>query len=83
MIQEIRALLTARKLLVASCVASRLKVGAVSKDKFEARIHELVAGRARLGRIVGPLLRARAAMEKTRPETIGGLQDAIGGWANA
>jgi transposase len=39
-----------------------LKVGAVSKGKFEARIRELVAGQARLERVVGPLLRARAAL---------------------
>jgi transposase len=73
MVQEIRALLTARKLLVAKLrdVESSirgilrgfgLKVGAVSKGKFEARINELVAGQARLERVVGPLLRARAAL---------------------
>ena len=62
MVQEIRALLTARKLLVAKLrdVESSLrgilrcfglKVGAVSKGKFEARIRELVAGQAMLERI--------------------------------
>jgi transposase len=72
-VQEIRALLTARKLLVAKLrdVESSLrgilrgfglKVGAVSKGKFEARIRELVAGQAMLERIAGPLLRARAAL---------------------
>jgi transposase len=73
MVQEIRALLTARKLLVAKLrdVESSLrgilrgfglKVGAVSKGKFEARIRALVAGQAMLERVVGPLLRARAAL---------------------
>ena len=63
-VQEIRALLTARKLLVAKLrdVESSLrgilrgfglKVGAVSKGKFEARIRELVAGQAMLERVVG------------------------------
>jgi transposase len=73
MVQEIRALLTARKLLVAKLrdVESSLrgilrgfglKVGAISKGKFEARIRELVAGQAMLERIAAPLLRARAAL---------------------
>ena len=73
LVQEIRALLTARKLLVAKLrdVESSirgilrgfgLKVGPISKGKFEARIGELVAGQARLERVVGPLLRARAAL---------------------
>jgi transposase len=73
MVQEIRALLTARKLLVAKLrdVESSirgilrgfgLKVGAVSKGKFEARIRELVAGQVMLERVAEPLLRARAAL---------------------
>src|ERR687891_2052882 len=72
-VQEIRALLTARKLLVAKLrdVESSLrgilrgfglKVGAISKGRFEARIRELVAGQARLERIADPLLRARASL---------------------
>ncbi len=71
--QEIRALLTARKFLVAKLrdVESSirgilrgfgLKVGAVSKGKFEARIRELVVGQAMLERVAAPLLRARAAL---------------------
>jgi transposase len=71
--QEIRALLTARKLLVAKLrdveTSIRgilrgfgLKVGAISKGKFEARIRELVAGQAMLERVAAPLLRARAAL---------------------
>ena len=39
-----------------------LKVGAVSKGRFAARIRELVAGQVRLERVVGPLLRARTAL---------------------
>jgi len=73
MVQEIRALLTARKLLVAKLrdVESSirgilrgfgLKVGAVSKGKFEARIRELVTGQVMLERVAEPLLRARAAL---------------------
>jgi transposase len=73
MAQEIRALLTARKLLVAKLrdVESSirgilrgfgLKVGVVSKGKFDARIRELVAGQAMLERVAEPLLRARAAL---------------------
>src|ERR687891_575728 len=71
--QEIRALLTARKLLVAKLhdIESSirgilrgfgLRVGAISKGKFEARIRELVAGQAMLERVAEPLLRARAAL---------------------
>jgi transposase len=73
MAQEIRALLTARKLLVTKLrdVESSirgilrgfgLKVGAVSKGRFEARIRELAAGQAVLERVTAPLLRARAAL---------------------
>jgi transposase len=73
MVQEIRALLTARKLLVAKLrdIESSLrgilrgfglKVGAISKGKFEARLRELVAGQAMLERVAEPLLRARAAL---------------------
>jgi transposase len=73
MVQEIRALLTARKLLVAKLrdVESSirgilrgfgLKVGAVGKGRFEARVRELASGHAMLERVTGPLLRARAAL---------------------
>jgi transposase len=72
-VQEIRALLTARKLLVANLrdVESSirailrgfgLKVGAISKSKFETCIRELVAGQVMLERVAEPLLRARAAL---------------------
>jgi transposase len=39
-----------------------LKVGTISKGRFEARIRELVAGQAMLERVAEPLLRARAAL---------------------
>ena len=39
-----------------------LKVGAISRGKFEARIRELVAGQATLECIAEPLLRARASL---------------------
>jgi transposase len=66
-------LLTARKLLLAKLrdIESSirgilrgfgLKVGAISKGKFEARIRELVAGQAMLERVTEPLLGARAAL---------------------
>jgi transposase len=87
-VQEIRALLTARKLLVAKLrdVESSLrgilrgfglKVGTVSKGKFEARIRELVAGQARLERVVGPLLRARAALRTEYASLHGELLKAV------
>ena len=71
--QEIRALLTARKLLVAKLrdIESSLrgilrgfglKVGRVSKGRFEARIRELAAGQVVLERVTEPLLRARVAL---------------------
>jgi transposase len=66
MVQEIRALLTARKLLVSKLrdVESSvrgilrgfgLKVGAISKGQFEARIRELVAGQVGEPRLRSPL----------------------------
>jgi transposase len=88
MVQEIRALLTARKLLVAklrdiesslrgSLRGFGLKVGAVSKGQFAARIGELVAGQAGLERIVGPLLRARAALRAESAIRHGALLKAV------
>jgi transposase len=88
MVQEIRALLTARKLLVAKLrdVESSLrgilrgfglKVGAVSRGKFEARIRELVAGQAMLERIAEPLLRARAALRAEYASLHGELLKAV------
>ena len=88
MVQEIRALLTARKLLVAKLrdVESSLrgilrgfglKVGVISKGKFEARIRELVAGQAMLERVAEPLLRARAALRAEYASLHGELLKAV------
>jgi transposase len=71
--QEIRALLVARKLLQAKLLDVELsirgilrgfglKMGEVSRGRFEARVRELVMGQAMLERIVAPMLRAREAL---------------------
>jgi transposase len=71
--QEVRALLVGRKLLQAKLLDVEasirgilrgfgLKVGEVSKGRFEARIRELVVGQPFLERVVGPMLRAREAL---------------------
>jgi transposase len=71
--QEVRALLGARKQLQTKVMDLEqtlrgllrgfgLKVGDVSRGKLPARIRELAAGHAMLGRIVKPLLAAREAM---------------------
>jgi transposase len=73
MAQEIRALLTARRLLLAKLCDLEtslrgilrgfgLKVGTVSKRRFENRIRELVAGQAMLESAVAPVLRVHAAL---------------------
>jgi transposase len=72
-VQEVRALLTARKQLQAKLqdIESSirgilrgfgLKVGVTGKAGFEARVRELVAGQAMLERIAGAMLTARAAL---------------------
>jgi transposase len=87
-VQEMRALLTARKLLIAKLrdVESSLrgilrgfglKVGAISKGKFEARVRELVSGQAMLERIAEPLLRARAALRAECATLHGDLLKAV------
>jgi transposase len=71
--QEIRALLVARKQLQARlhdvelCLRGilrgfGLKLGEISKGRFEARVRELVAGQVTLERLAEPMLRARAAL---------------------
>jgi transposase len=71
--QEIRALLTARRLLLAKLCDIEtslrgilrgfgLKVGPVSKLRFESRIRALVTGQALLERVVEPMLRVHAAL---------------------
>jgi transposase len=71
--QEIRALLTGRKLLQGKLLDLELgirgllrgfglKVGAVSKGRFATRIWELIAGQPMLERVIEPMLRARDAL---------------------
>jgi transposase len=71
--QEIRALLTARKLLVGKLQDIELgirgllrgfglKVGMVSKGKYEARIRELVLGHPMLEPIAAAMLQARTSL---------------------
>lgn len=71
--QEVRALLVARKQLLNKVLDIEtslrgilrgfgLKLGAVSRGRFEARIRELVAGQAMLERITEAMLAARTAL---------------------
>ena len=71
--QEIRALLVGRKLLQGKLLDIELgirgllrgfglKVGAVSKGRFVARIRELIAGQPMLERVIEPMLQAREAL---------------------
>ena len=73
--QELRMLLTSRKLLHGKCLdvenqirgllkAFGLRVGPTARARYEARVRELLAGRARLLAVAEPLLRARAALWK-------------------
>jgi transposase len=72
--QEVRALLTARKLIQAKLLDIEsgirgvlrgfgLKVGPISRGRFEARILELVDGHAMLETAIGAMLAARAALD--------------------
>lgn len=71
--QEVRALLTARKSIQNSMIALEmslrgllrnfgLKVGAISRGQFEARIRDLVAGNMMLHAAAEPMLRVRASL---------------------
>lgn len=71
--QEIRALLSARKLLTRKRAdidigmrgilrAYGLKVGRVGRGRFDERLRELVAGNAMLEKAIGAMLEARNAM---------------------
>jgi len=73
--QEIRALLVGRKLLRGKLQDVELsirgllrgfglKVGAVSKGRFRARIEELITGQPMLEQVVEPMLRAREALSR-------------------
>ncbi len=72
--QEVRSLLTARKLIQGKLLDIEsgirgvlrgfgLKVGAVSRGRFEARIRDLVEGQTMLATVVGSMLAARAALQ--------------------
>jgi transposase len=72
--QEVRALLTARRLIQAKLLDIEsgirgllrgfgLKVGPISRGRFKARIVELVDGHAMLETVIGAMLAARAALE--------------------
>jgi transposase len=72
--QEVRALLTARKLIRGKLLDLEcgirgllrgfgLKVGAISRGRFETRILELVGGNAMLETIIGSMLSARTALQ--------------------
>ncbi len=72
--QEVRSLLTARKLIQGKLLDIEggirgvlrgfgLKVGAISRGRFEARILELVEGQAMLATVIGSMLAARAALQ--------------------
>ena len=71
--QDTRALLVGRKLLQAKLLDVELsirgilrgyglKVGEVSRGRFEARIRELIAGHAMLSTVIGAMLAARATL---------------------
>ncbi len=72
--QEVRSLLTARKLIQCKLLDIEsgirgvlrgfgLKVGTVSRGRFEARILDLIAGHVMLETVVGSMLSARAALQ--------------------
>jgi transposase len=72
--QEVRALLTARKLIQGKLLDIEsgmrgvlrgfgLKVGPISRGRFEVRILELVAGHAMLETVIGSMLTARTALQ--------------------
>ena len=71
-IQEVRALLGARKAIQQSMIALEmslrgvlrnfgLKVGAISRGRYDIRVRELVEGNAMLEAATAPMLRSRAA----------------------
>src|SRR3954467_14930307 len=73
--QEQRMLLTSRKLLQRKLLDLEsdlrgtlrnfgLKVGAVSGGRYEARVHDLIAGFPRLAAIAEPLLKVRQVMRQ-------------------
>ena len=72
--QEMRSLLTARKLIQGKLLDIEsgirgvlrgfgLKVGAISRGRFEARIRDLVEGQTMLETVIGSMLTVRAALQ--------------------
>lgn len=72
--QEMRSLLTARKLIQCKLLDIEsgirgvlrgfgLKVGTISRGRFEARIRDLIEGQTMLETVVGSMLTARAALQ--------------------
>jgi transposase len=72
--QEVRSLLTARKLIQGKLLDIEsgirgvlrgfgLKVGAISRGRFDARIRDLVEGQTMLETVIGSMLAARAALQ--------------------
>ena len=73
--RDMRALLTARKLLQSKLIDVELsirgilrdfglKMGKISKGRFEARVLELVEGHSLLAEIMAPMLRVRETLRK-------------------
>lgn len=73
--QEVRAVLGARKAIQQSMIALEmslrgllrnfgLKVGAISRGRFDSRIRELAGGNAMLEAATTPMLRARASLRQ-------------------
>ena len=73
--QEMRALLTSRKSVLDAIIKIELslrgvlrnfglKLGAVSKGRWDARVRELIAGNAMLEAAAEPILRARTALRR-------------------
>lgn len=72
--QEVRSLLTARKLIQGKLLDIEsgirgvlrgfgLKVGTISRGRFETRVLDLVAGHAMLNTVISSMLTARAALQ--------------------
>ena len=77
--QEMRALLTSRKSVLDAILRMELslrgvlrnfglKLGPISKGRYEARVRELVAGNAMLEAAAEPILGARAALRRELAE---------------
>jgi transposase len=86
--QEVRSLLSARKAVQQGMISLEmslrgmlrnfgLKVGAISRGRFEHRIRELTAGNAMLEAATEPMLRARAALR----QELAGLERYVRGLA--